>query len=275
MPPPLSIRANTLKKLFQKAARSSECSPITRTATSVRPLTQTFVAQRNPTSLRNFSNSSVLHKKKSRADREQAAEAAENAEPVEDPFDFSILDASIAKALDRLSNDLSKLRTGGRFNPEVLENLRVHLNKNSKKSERLSDLAQVLPKGGRMLMVLVGEKEHVHAVTTAIQGAKDINLQPQQDSENENQLNIPIPPPTKESRDLALSQASKTGETAKTAVQAARAVQQKRLRAMELKKTVRPDDAKKAHKEMEKIVEKGVGDVKKAVDAARKGMEQS
>lgn len=126
-----------------------------------------------------------------------------------------------------------------------------------------------------MLMVLVGEKEHVHAVTSTIQGAKDVNLQPQQDSENENQLNVPIPPPTKESRDLALSQASKTGETAKTAVQAARAVQQKRLRAMELKKAVRPDDAKKAHKEMEKIVEKGMGDVKKAVDTARKGMEQS
>ncbi|KAH6669427.1 ribosome recycling factor-domain-containing protein [Halenospora varia] len=275
MPPPLPVRANTLKQLFFKSPGSLECSLITRTATLAQPLPQAFVAQRYPVSLRNFSNSTALHKKKSRADREQAAEAAEHAEPVEDPFDFSILDASIAKALDKLANDLSKLRTGGRFNPEVLENLRVHLDKNSKKSERLSDLAQVLPKGGRMLMVLVGEKEHVHAVTSTIQGAKDVNLQPQQDSENENQLNVPIPPPTKESRDLALSQASKTGETAKTAVQAARAVQQKRLRAMELKKAVRPDDAKKAHKEMEKVVEKGMGDVKKAVDTARKGMEQS
>lgn len=50
---------------------------------------------------------------------------------------------------------------------------------------------------------------------------------------------------------------------------------QKRLRAMELKKAARPDDLKKAHKEMEKIVEKGVADVKKSVDAARKTMEQS
>lgn len=50
---------------------------------------------------------------------------------------------------------------------------------------------------------------------------------------------------------------------------------QKKLRAMEVKKTVRPDDSKKAHKEMEKVVEKGNMDVKKLVDAARKGMEQS
>jgi len=61
--------------------------------------------------------------------------------------------------LKRLENDLSKLRTGGRFNPEVLESLRVSLKKDSKKTERLGDLAQVLPKGGRMLMILVGEKD--------------------------------------------------------------------------------------------------------------------
>lgn len=72
-----------------------------------------------------------------------------------------------------------------------------------------------------------------------------------------------------------MAAASKTGETAKTAVQTARSVQQKRLRAMELKKVVRPDDLKKAHKEMEKIVEKGTADVKKAVDTARKTMEQT
>lgn len=50
---------------------------------------------------------------------------------------------------------------------------------------------------------------------------------------------------------------------------------QKKLRAMEVKKTVRPDDSKKAHKEMEKVVEKGNGEVKKIVEAARKGMEQA
>ena len=44
---------------------------------------------------------------------------------------------------------------------------------------------------------------------------------------------------------------------------------------MELKKAVRPDDLKKAHKEMEKVVEKGHTDVKKVVDAARKAMEQA
>ncbi len=109
---------------------------------------------------------------------------------------------------------------------------------------------------------------------SAIQGSKDLNLQPVQDAHNQSQLNVPIPPPTKESRDLAMAAASKTGETANMGVRNARGAMQKRLRSMELKKAVRPDDLKKAHKEMEKIVEKAVAEVKNVVDAARKAMEQ-
>lgn len=117
--------------------------------------------------------------------------------------------------------------------------------------------------------------QHVKAIVSAIQGSKDLNLQPQPDAHNASQLNIPIPPPTKESRDLASAAASKAGETASVGVRNARAVMQKRLRAMELKKVVRPDDLKKAHKEMEKVAEKGISDIKKTVDAARKTMEQA
>ena len=72
-----------------------------------------------------------------------------------------------------------------------------------------------------------------------------------------------------------MAAASKSGETANVGVRNARGAMQKRLRAMELKKAVRPDDLKKAHKEVEKVVEKGVADVKKTVDAARKTMEQA
>lgn len=72
-----------------------------------------------------------------------------------------------------------------------------------------------------------------------------------------------------------MAAASKTGDTANLGVKNARAAMQKRLRAMELKRTVRPDDLKKAHKEVEKLVEKGHTDVKKTVDSARKTMEQA
>jgi ribosome recycling factor len=72
-----------------------------------------------------------------------------------------------------------------------------------------------------------------------------------------------------------LAAASKAGEKANVGIRNVRGAMQKRLRGMELKKVVRPDDLKKAQKEMEKITETGVADVKKTVDAARKTMEQS
>ncbi|TVY29981.1 Ribosome-recycling factor [Lachnellula hyalina] len=275
MPPPFSIRANALKQLISKTAIKSEAPIILRTTTTIRqPFLRTSKPALNGT--RTFSQSHLLlAKKKSKADRE-LEEAASVNQVIEDPFDFSELNSGIEKALKKLEADLSKLRTGGRFNPEVLDNLRVSLSKESKKTERLGDLANVLPNGGRMLMVLVGEKEHLHPVMSAIQAAKNINLQPQIDPQNSStQLNIRIPPPTKESRDQALADASKTGETAKAGVQTARSVQHKRLRGMELKKAARPDDLKKAQKEMEKIVEKATADIKKTVDTARKTMAQS
>lgn len=108
---------------------------------------------------RQFSQTPLLQKKKTRADREEAASSQSSTAEVEDPYDFSTLESGIEKVLEKLKIDLGKLRTGGRFNPEVLENLRVHLVKDSKSSEKLGDLAQVLPKGGRSLMILVGEKD--------------------------------------------------------------------------------------------------------------------
>lgn len=45
---------------------------------------------------------------------------------------------------------------------------------------------------------------------------------------------------------------------------------QKRLRAMGVAKSVRPDDLRKAGEGMEKVVEKGMGDVKGVVEGAKR-----
>lgn len=115
--------------------------------------------------------------------------------------------------------------------------------------------------------------QHIKPIVSAVQSAPNLNLQPQPDPHNPSQLNIAIPPPTKESRDLAFAAAKKAGDVAGIGLHDARAAMQKRLRAMELKKTARPDDLKKARKDMEKVVEKGAADVKKIVEAAKKAME--
>lgn len=79
--------------------------------------------------------------------------------PDANPFDTTALEASIQKAVDRLKDELSKLRAGGRFNPEVLETLRVHLVKGAAESVKLGEVAQILPRGGRSVVLIVFEKE--------------------------------------------------------------------------------------------------------------------
>lgn len=99
-----------------------------------------------------------MSKKGGKASRDERNASDKTQAASDDPFDFSGLESDIANAIERLKSDLSKLRAGGRFNPEVLENLRVQPDKNNKQTVKLSDLAQVIPKG-RTVQIIVGEKD--------------------------------------------------------------------------------------------------------------------
>lgn len=208
-----------------------------------------------------------------------------------DPFDYSSLETDINTTIERLKDDLSKLRAGGRFNPEVLENLRVQLEKSSNQTVRLSDVAQVIPKG-RTVQIMVGEKDvcptllasripqlmetaqHIKPLSSAIQSSS-LSLTPQPDPTGANPLLlvINIPPPTADSRKAVIAEATKAGEKAGTSMRDARGKQQKKLRAMQLGKSSRPDDLKKAGAGMEKVVEKCSVEVKRIVDVAKKVLE--
>ncbi|KAF2164110.1 hypothetical protein M409DRAFT_68039 [Zasmidium cellare ATCC 36951] len=222
-----------------------------------------------------FSTSSRLQKKGGKAAREEKQAASKDSKDAssEDPFDFSALEADIANSIERLKNDLSKLRAGGRFNPEAVESLRVQPDKNDKQTFKLSDLVQVIPKG-RTVQVLVGEKDHVKPVSSAIQ-ASALSLTPQPDPTGSNPLMLVlnIPPPTADSRKAAVAEATKAGDKATTSVRDARGKQQKKMRAMQLNKSARPDDLKKAGSMMEKVVEKGSDELKKVLDNAKKVLE--
>ncbi|KAI1928742.1 ribosome-recycling factor [Ophidiomyces ophidiicola] len=198
---------------------------------------------------------------------------------VTDPFDFSPLSDGIQRAVFRLQEDLAKLQSRGRLNPEVIENVRVTLKSTSgqekhKQIVKLKDLAQVIPKGGRMITIIVGAEDYTKPITSALQATPSLSLNPQPDSRNKLQLNLPIPPPTRESRDEALKAAKLDFEKAGKAVKDARASIQKKLKAMGSNKTIRPDDLHKALEQMEKMTEKGQKEVKNAFENARQAFER-
>lgn len=109
-------------------------------------------------------------------------------------------------------------------------------------------------------------------VSSAIQ-ASNLNLTPQSDPHNALQLNINLPPPTTESRKAVVEEAGKAADMANAAVKNARGAQQKALRSMQLSKSVRDDDLKKARDQMEKLVQNGAAEVRRIANSARRALE--
>lgn len=105
--------------------------------------------------------------------------------------------------------------------------------------------------------------------------ASDLSLTPQLDPHNPLQLNVPIPPPTKESRERTIKTAKTAMDRAVNAVRNSRAVLHKRFQEMQKKKEARPDDIRRAHDQMEKVAEKGQKEIKDLFEAAKKAFEQT
>ncbi|KAB8073233.1 ribosome recycling factor [Aspergillus leporis] len=225
-----------------------------------------------------FSTSPMLYKKKDKAKNNSSTNPDARSPTVgvvsADPYDLSQLQDGIAATVSRLKDELSKLRVGGRLNTEALESLRVQPSKASKETVKLGELAQVVPKGGRMVTILASEEDHIKPIVSAIVSS-NLSLTPQPDPHNALQLNIPIPPPTKESRDHTVGVAKAAMEKATAAVRDSRGSVHKRLQDMQKRKVARPDDVRKAQEQMEKLTEKGQREVRELFEAAKKAMERA
>ncbi|KAB8267378.1 Hsp70 protein-domain-containing protein [Aspergillus minisclerotigenes] len=265
-PEDLKKKELALKRLITKAMATR---PICCFATYATFLTRVWLR---------FSTSPLLFKKKDKT--KNISSSSPDARPPkaglvsEDPYDLAQLHDGIAAAVCRLKDDLSKLRVGGRLNTDAIESLRVQLSKGGKETVKLGELAQVVPKGGRMVTILATEEDHIKPITSAVVSS-DLSLTPQPDAHNSLQLNIPIPPPTKESRDQTVSVAKAAMEKATAAVRDSRGSVHKRLQDMQKKKIARPDDVRKAQEQMEKVTEKGQREVRDLFEAAKKAMERA
>lgn len=146
--------------MHRSIARLTSNGLAQRAIAPVRARCISFPIIRTPVPYRDFSKTSTLLKKKDKAKAPPPSESpSKSSANAEDLFDLSQLETGITTAVTRLKDDLSKLRAGGRFNTASLEGLKVQLGKESHDSFRLRDLAQVVPKGGRLVTLLVAEEE--------------------------------------------------------------------------------------------------------------------
>ncbi|KIW02073.1 uncharacterized protein PV09_06568 [Verruconis gallopava] len=235
-----------------------------------------------PAATRPFSASSIAFKKsgknnrgKEKVDNNPRDDRASREAAAVEAFDFSDLESQILKAIEHLTHELSQLRAGGRFNPEKLEALKVTIQDGeSKRTERVKDLAQVIAKG-RNVQILAHDKSFVKPINSAIL-TSSLNLTPHGPTPDQpTKLTIQVPPPTGESRQKALEETKKAEEVALGKIREARGKHQKKLRAMAISETLRPDDLQKAQKLMDEVAKRGNEDVKKVVNDARKVLESA
>ncbi|KAJ4403703.1 ribosome-recycling factor [Didymella pomorum] len=231
--------------------------------------------------LRSFAKYPPLWKKAGKANKSHAK--SDSSPPVNQPggptptdeiYDMSELEASILKAIEKLTHDLAQLRSGGRLNPDIVESLKVQLGTagHGKETVRLGDIAQVVPRG-RVLNVICGDDAHIKPITTAI-AASPHSLTPLAPEQNNPlTIQVPLPPPTGDTRRDAIESAKRASEKADAMVQRARQDHNKLIRKYELNKEVRPDDIQKAKKRMEEVVKKGHDEVKRIADGAKRVLE--
>jgi ribosome recycling factor len=123
------------------------------------------------------------------------------------------------------------------------------------------------------MLTLRSSLQHLKPISNTILSSQH-SLVPAADAQNPLLLNIPVPPPTAESRAQAAAEAKKSMERASLEVRTARGDAQKRYRKMELAKKVIVDELRKAHEGMEKVAQKGQEEVKKVYEQAIKGLER-
>ncbi|KAK3329718.1 ribosome recycling factor domain-containing protein [Apodospora peruviana] len=113
----------------------------------------------------------------------------------EQPFELADLTYAFDKADQHHVEELKKLRTGARFNAEVIGAIPVNPDKkNSSISFPLRELATVAPLGGRKWSILSFEEASVKPIMSAIQKSDEFNQQPQRSEDNLLELTISVEP---------------------------------------------------------------------------------
>ncbi len=163
---------------------------------------------------------------------------------------FKELSSGIAKAIEALHRDLSKVRTG-RAHAGMLDSIRVDY---YGVLTPLSQMANVSVPEPRLITIKPWEKGQAKAIDKALRDS-DLNINPQVDGEL---IRIPIPALTEERRKEMVKLSRKYSEECKVAVRKHRRDANEMIDAMDKDGDVSGDDADRGKKKVEELVAAGI-----------------
>lgn len=169
-----------------------------------------------------------------------------------DPLDFTSLLAAFAPQDTHFKAQLQTILHGGRFNPSSLGALPIPVKSADGTPETfpLGELAQVVPRSGRAISLLVNERAYIKPIMSAVQASREFNQQPQRSEDNDLELLMRVEPERKEELVRRVKDAAQGW---RDQVRQARSRHDKVLKGWARDGTVLKDAVKRAERELQKV----------------------
>lgn len=163
------------------------------------------------------------------------------------------------KSLESLAHAFAKIRTG-RAHPSILDSVMVSYYGSD---TPLRQVANVIAEDSRTLALTVFDKSMIQAVEKAIM-TSDLGLNPATAGTT---IRVPMPALTEETRKGYTKQARAEAENARVAIRNIRRDALAQLKDLVKEKEISEDDERRAADEVQKLTDKAVGEVEKALEA--------
>lgn len=171
---------------------------------------------------------------------------------------LKIYEEKMDKTIDSLMNDYASIRAG-RANPHVLDKIKVDYYGTPTPIQQVGNIS--VPEA-RMILIQPWEKSLLKAIEKAIQ-TSDLGINPNNDGSC---IRLVFPELTEDRRKELAKDIKKKGEAAKVAVRNIRRDANDAFKKMEKNNEISEDDLKDAETGIQKITDKAIEKIDKAVD---------
>lgn len=168
------------------------------------------------------------------------------------------------KAVENVQHELVKIRTG-RAHPSLLDHVMVDYYGTP---TPIKQVASVGAEDARTLMITPYEKPMVSAIEKAIQNS-DLGLNP---SSAGTVIRVPMPALTEQRRKDLVKVVKHEGENARVAIRNVRRDANNSIKELLKEKDISEDEARRGEEVVQKLTDKYIANVDKALDAKEKEM---
>lgn len=163
-------------------------------------------------------------------------------------FDTKLYEKKMNGALEHLTEDLKKVRTG-RAHPGMLEGVMVDAYGTKMP---LNQVANVTAPEAQMLLVSPFDPGQITAITTAVRDSQGLGFNPSDDGRV---VRVPVPPLTEERRREMVKQLGDKVEQARISLRGVRQDGLKEAKKMKDSKNLSEDDVKRVEKEFDSLMQ--------------------